>query len=490
LFVGLSVVSGGFRASNGWIGIGFAKAQAQAEASSSSSTSSSSSSSFQKSSSSSSSEVILLAPPASDYDYYDGMRSHIFDFTAQWYLKAVKNNDLVIIAAHNSKRESITEADDGAYVEMKKRGVPTSALLHAKLFDIWARDFLMTDLGRNRTAKFRYDPTYINIMEARYIRNSADIAAREWSLPGLLTFDNLVLDGGGIAVDADGKRAVVTERVLKDNPWLIGREGQDGYARGPANPNEGQVSIPYPNIEINAADLQLGASALERKLGLERVAIIPEERLAPRLGHVDGLVGWLAPGVLALSNFSSPSDWTLYESTLRSRFGDAVKIVAFPYEPTEDVWKKDGFESAAGIYVNFVRTKNAVYVPTFAAAGGGGGGDAKDSRFIASDELALRVAEQHAGVPAVAIDASEVSIMGGSVRCLSMHLSGVDAAHMLQLANDTSRTQRPTAYQQDGVHGKTWSSSASSKKAHLPILIILGTIATTIAAAPAASSKP
>lgn len=156
VFVGLSVVSGGFRASNGWIGIGFAKAQAQAADSSSSSTSSSSS--FQKSSSSSSSEVILLAPPASDYDYYDGMRTHIFDFTAQWYLKAVKNNDLVIIAAHNSKRESITEADDGAYVEMKKRGVPTSALLHAKLFDIWARDFLMTDLGRNRTAKFRYDP--------------------------------------------------------------------------------------------------------------------------------------------------------------------------------------------------------------------------------------------------------------------------------------------------------------------------------------------
>ena len=92
------------------------------------------------------------------------------------------------------------------------------------------------------------------------------------------------------------------------------------------------------------------------------------------------------------------------------------------------MWDADGFESAKGIYVNFLRTKHATYVPAFG--------------LPESDAEALRVANAHGDVPAVAVDAGAVAVLGGSVRCLSQHLwdAPADAVVARALASTTVRS--------------------------------------------------
>ena len=130
------------------------------------------------------------------------------------------------------------------------------------------------------------------------------------------------------------------------------------------------------------------------------------------LHHIDGICNFLSPGVVALSNFSDVAQYSNFSARLVAAFGPALTIVPFPYAPTADVWA-DGFESAVGIYVNFARASNALFLPVFGTP---------------LDQLALDVAAAHSDKPVVAVNASSVAIMGGSVRCLSSYLWGSPAA--------------------------------------------------------------
>ena len=255
---------------------------------------------------------------------------------------------------------------------------------------------------------------------------------------------DLVLDGGGIVFDPESGLAIVTERVLRDNPRLAGRSAAGGGGGGglgpadrccPADPY-GLLSGADPYGAFTAAELAAGRRNLAQELGLRAVAIVPEEPGAPRLGHVDGIANFLAPDVVALGAFEDAAVYARYERTILDAFAEAtgtdatsnVTVTPFPYAPTAEAWDADGFESAKGIYVNFLRTKHATYVPAFGLPG--------------LDAEALRVASAHGDVPAVAVDAGAVAVLGGSVRCLSQHLwdAPADAVVARALASTTVRS--------------------------------------------------
>ena len=264
---------------------------------------------------------------------------------------------------------------------------------------------------------------------------------------------DLVLDGGGIVFDPESGLAIVTERVLRDNPRLAGRSAAGGGGGGglgpadrccPADPY-GLLSGADPYGAFTAAELAAGRRNLAQELGLRAVAIVPEEPGAPRLGHVDGIANFLAPDVVALGAFEDAAVYARYERTILDAFAEAtvtnnatnvnVTVTPFPYAPTAEVWDVDGFESAKGIYVNFLRTKHATYVPTFG--------------LPESDAAALRVADEYGDVPAVAVDAAAVAVLGGSVRCLAQHLweAPADAIVARALASTTVRSSAASLHE-------------------------------------------
>jgi len=399
--------------------------------------------------------IVLLTPPMQHYGYYDPVRPVLFDFYAAFHAAAASVGQRAVLVANTSPRINV---DAGSWHERLERGVPESDLLRGFLDDIWVRDFFPTQLRADYVARFGYAPAYLDRGAVSYIAASTDRAVERWfggdDLPDGLVVDHadLVLDGGGIVFDPSSGLAIVTERVLRDNPRLVGRSGgglgpaarccpADPYGLLPVagegtDSGEGADEGADPYGNFTAAELSQGRRNLARELGLRAVAIVPEEPGAPRLGHVDGIANFLAPNVVALSAFADDAVYARYERIILDAFafadGDStnatVTVTPFPYAPTAEVWDVDGFESAKGIYVNFLRTQYATYVPTFG--------------LPEHDAEALRIASAYGDVPAVAVDAGAVAILGGSVRCLSQHLwdAPADVVVARALASTTVRS--------------------------------------------------
>ena len=368
--------------------------------------------------------LVVLAPPASHYSYYDSSRERIFEFTARFHAAAERAGEQLVAVADTGQSRS---ARDVPFREMLRLGVPGEDLLDFGLDDIWMRDFFVFQLSNTTVVRFSYAPAYLDATNVGYIDSTARALVREiWDHTATEVRQlSLVLDGGGLVWEPATRWAVLTERVLRDNPWLVGATSLSagGVSPGPAAlccPADPYAGAPA----LTDAQLSAGAAALSTLLSevLDgtnvTVAIVPEEPGAPRLGHVDGIANWLAPRTLALSRFSDAATYARYEARLASAFGAELTIVPFPHAPSAAVWE-DGFESAEGIYVNFARTEHAVYVPVFG---------------LPTDANALETAEAHADRPVVAVNASAVAVMGGSVRCLSSQLSGAPAQALVARA--------------------------------------------------------
>ena len=411
-----------------------------------------------------SSALIVLSPPAHHYYYYDSKRTVLYEFIRDFHRAAKEKagEQVFAIADEKSSQDLFT-----------RFGV--SDTVYGVLDDIWMRDLFVTQLSDTRVVRFRYRPAYLDQPTVNYI----DLSARKlvsllWPHGEVQKLDDLVLDGGGIAWEPSTLRAVVTERVLRDNPWLVNRKSLSADGKPPSPRG---LAAPYAGAPlISAADVNIARSKLEAILsaalvGAEAssgevdgkdvtVAIIPEEAGAPRLGHVDGICNWLGPSTLALSEFSDPAIYDDYAARIFEAFGSAVSIVQFPYLPSKATWK-DGFESADGIYVNFARTKEAVYVPTFGHAAA----DAKELELVAA----------HADRPPIAINASAVAIMGGSVRCLSTFLWGAPAEQFVASA-------APSPPPADDTSGPLTTTIAMISGAAGTLLILLLVVAYVVKA--------
>ena len=318
--------------------------------------------------------LVLLTPPASHYAVYDWKRTELFDFYREFFLATQAAGEPVILVV--TGKPHFLGLDDGSRAVLGRMGVPDSTMLSFELDDIWVRDFFPTQISSNVIAEFGYAPAYLDIASVQFINSATQKLLRFVDLPGLtpigLTGDQetvadlLVMDGGGIIVEPATAWAVVTERVLRDNPSLVGRGNLSGLGPAdtccPADPYRILSDDTYGRF--TPTEISMAKTRLKSLLGMNEVAIIPEEPEVPRLGHVDGIANWLAPGVLALSNFSDTAVYKSYVNILQDTFGPNLTVVPFPYAVTTET-DRDGFESATGIYVNFLRTREAMYLPIF-----------------------------------------------------------------------------------------------------------------------------
>ncbi len=245
-------------------------------------------------------------------------------------------------------------------------GIESELLTHEDSpLDIWIRDW-----GFVEGCYFRFDPTYAKgtyppalVVEARRMLDQRT-GCRHPTLP-------LVLDGGNLI--HNGRTAILTEKVLKDNRAKSRDE-----------------------VERTILDL-----------GFEQVVFIPVEP-DDMIGHADGIVRFVSADLLFVNDYTG-SHFTGYRKRLMrilKTAGIGARIVPFPWFSTTE--KRGRIWSAAGAYINFILTRHGIVYPTFNHP---------------LDEQVARVLAENTALPLRPVFASPLAAEGGVLNCISLNVT-------------------------------------------------------------------
>jgi len=227
--------------------------------------------------------------------------------------------------------------------------------------------------------KFVYRPDYLE----KAVSHGIDTSFRQFTNQAELKFrqSTIVIDGGNF-VDNGLDKAVLTERIFKNNPTF---QKQDLI------------------------------QAIKQETGLSEIAVVPEEE-GDTTGHSDGMVMWASESKLLVNKFEEPFRSKVLSALKLSLPG--VDIIEIPRYLSSVIY--DGFPSAAGIYVNSIVTEKYIYMPMF--------------RKPDEDTQLLKLIQSHTSKKVIPVYARKVADLGGSVRCLSFQLKGEFAKKLITLA--------------------------------------------------------
>lgn len=312
--------------------------------------------------------LIVLSAPHQRHPKYGRRFEAIIDFDIR-LARAIMGHDNVIVLARPQEMPFLRGA------------LPDDVLLPADVSDIWIRDF--APVLTTKMVQFVYRPGYLKKWEANEASESFARFCRRYGLE--FEKSKLVFDGGNL-VSNHKDMAVVTERVLSDNP-------------------------DWSREEIVAE--------LKDKLALEHLAIIPEEP-GDVTGHADGMVMWLSETALVVNDYPAPfGSWlvAILEKSLPS-----VALVRIPnIARTTQPRKSEKFPSAMGLSVNALVTASHLYVPTY---------------NMTSDTWFLNTAARHTDRAVWPVDSRAICQLGGSVNCLCWQ-SSIRQIGMFSRPSDT-----------------------------------------------------
>lgn len=233
------------------------------------------------------------------------------------------------------------------------KNLPSESIISfPKIGDIWIRDYNFISVhedGEVIPIKTEYHPSYLKT-EAEKRDGSIDnniglnlskiIHDRE---PEYLSIGNykILLDGGNIVFNGNGK-AIVSNRIITDNE------------------NHFQQDI---------------MTAMKFQLGIDNLHVIPTEP-GDDTGHVDGLVRFMGPSTLLVSEYPYPwrpdQDFIDEDDYAQSRECDNsianyfanldFKVFRMPNGIPKKTKK---FESAVGNYTNFLRVGEFIFIPEY-----------------------------------------------------------------------------------------------------------------------------
>lgn len=178
----------------------------------------------------------------------------------------------------------------------------------------------------------------------------------------------VLLDGGNLV--HDGKVAIMTEKVLRDNRHLSRRE-----------------------IEHAIIDL-----------GFERVVLVPVEP-GDKVGHADGIVRFLQSDLLLVNRYGD-SYFRAHELGLLRRLRSqlpGVTLIPFPW--FSEMRQHSGVWSAAGCYINFHLSSKGIIYPVF------------DHNLDSSVAATLGELSE---LPARPISATVLARLGGGLNCVTL----------------------------------------------------------------------
>ena len=144
---------------------------------------------------------------------------------------------------------------------------------------------------------------------------------------------------------------------------------------------------------------QKAEQALKTALGVNQVVWLPRET-DDKICHIDGYIQYLED-VMCISDYDYWHNFPIWlkRNKILKNFVKDENFIDFPYEIDEN-----DYLSAKGIYVNFLETSRAVFLPQY---------------NLHHDDKALEVAKLCTKKPIVKIDCSEIAEYGGAVHCLT-----------------------------------------------------------------------
>ena len=238
-----------------------------------------------------------------------------------------------------------------------------------ELPDIWVRDFLpVQNMQTGKLYQLFFDPRYANYTPkfTAAIRKQVRDA-----FPHAKPCD-VRMDGGNIVLAPDKKQAFCLEKQTvfhKSNP------AQKKYVE----------------------------QELKRALGVQEIVWLPQQK-GDKIGHIDGYIQFLGDFLTEGAVDIFDEDIVL-ESLLDIKSSDLLcsyhefNMFPLPCRIDENNWL-----SAKGIYVNFLETSRAVFVPQF---------------NLPEDDRVIDIMKKYTCKPLVRIDCEQISQYGGAVHCLT-----------------------------------------------------------------------
>jgi len=232
--------------------------------------------------------------------------------------------------------------------------------------DIWARDYMPVQIGENEFIQFVYDPDYLKQPRYRHLKSNPDEVCEGLNI--LRTKSNIVVDGGNVIRNED--RLIMCDKVFNENSELDSNKIIDEL------------------ITLFKTD---------------KILFIPWNR-NDYTGHADGMVRFIdETNVLinATTNENSEHDQLLRESL--SKFG--LNFIELPYNPPHD----PTYESAKGLYLNYLELEQVVIVPAFGEK---------------EDDQAVKIFERVFGLkPVLPIECNDIAVKGGVLNCISWNVA-------------------------------------------------------------------
>ena len=245
-----------------------------------------------------------------------------------------------------------------------------------ELPDIWVRDFLpVQNVRTGELYRLFFDPRYAN-----YTAKFTDAIRRQvqGAFPHAKWCD-VRMDGGNIVLTPDKKYALCLE---KRTIFRKSDSAQKTYV----------------------------AQELKRALGVEEILWLPQQ-IGDKIGHIDGYIQFLGDFLMegTVELYGGITTGSLLGNGATGKlctYCDTKHIADYRKEwvylicrPDEDHWL-----SARGIYVNFLETSRAVFVPQF---------------NLPEDDTVISIMGEYTRKPLVRVDCSWIAAYGGAVHCLT-----------------------------------------------------------------------
>ena len=208
-----------------------------------------------------------------------------------------------------------------------------------------------------RLVSFRYEPSYLADCPELRTDFRRDIAPR-FDLP--VVYSDINLDGGNIVFSPSRETAIVSDRVLLENP-----------------------EVPPDRLQ----------ERLEQLLET-RILLIPSLK-SDMTGHADGMVRFVDETTVIGNDF--PAKNGLEQRIRHTLERHRLTVLDFPYRSAQG-------GSAAGCYLNYLETEHCIFLPVFG---------------IDTDCAAVNTAERLFSKDIVPVGVREIAEQGGCLNCIS-----------------------------------------------------------------------
>jgi len=245
-----------------------------------------------------------------------------------------------------------------------------------ELPDIWVRDFLpVQNKKTGQLYQTYFDPRYAN-----YTPKFTAAIRKEVSgyFPKAKPCD-VRIDGGNILITPDGQYAFCLEKQT------IFRKKEP-------------------------AKKEYVEQELKRALGVREILWLPSQ-YGDKIGHIDGYIQFLGNFLMAgaVNLYDGITTGSLLDGRGKDKLHQYCKdkditdyhhnLIYLVCRPDEEDWL-----SAKGLYINFLETSQAVFIPQF---------------NLPEDARAIQTFKKYTDKPLVPVDCSKIALYGGAVHCLT-----------------------------------------------------------------------